>query len=171
MHQAIKVAYGGGRHVDMRCHNDICELDKHCRCIPPMHLVRQPNKEYECDPVPSKQSPPVGPRLMMDCFTDPNNIHPDATLIWKQLPKRTCGELVSRSFELVDGWGIYYEEGWDWFKIWCVLGIGFFPPSLLFGILWAILKKDIQGAFGVASWWMTGATILVGVVGTCTWTF
>lgn len=108
---------------------------------------------------------------MMDCFTDPHNIDPDATLIWKQLPKRTCGELLSRSFELVEGWGIYFEEDWDWFKIWCVLTIGFFPPSLLFGILWAILKNDIQGAFGVSSWWMGGATIVVGIVGTCTWKF
>lgn len=107
---------------------------------------------------------------MMDCFTDPNSIHLDAALIWKQLPKRTCGELAPQPFELLEGWGIYFEEGWNWFKIWCILATSFFPPSLLFGLLWAILKKDVQGAFGVASWWMTGATILVGIVGTCTWT-
>lgn len=64
---------------------------------------------------------------------------------------------------------IYYKEDWNWIKIWWVLALGFFPPSLLFGVLWGILKKDIQGAFGVASWWMTAATILVGVFGTCTW--
>lgn len=57
-----------------------------------------------------------------------------------------------------------------WTKIWWILGIGFFPPSLLFAILWGILKQDIQGVFGVASWWMAGATIVVGIVGTSTWT-
>ena len=106
----------------------------------------------------------------MDFFTDSDNIHPDASLILKQLPKRTNGELERHPCNLVEGWGIFYKEDWDWVKIWCFLAIGFFPPSLLFGILWGILKKDIQGAFGIASWWMTGATILVGVVGTCTWT-
>ena len=114
-------------------------------------------------------SPPIGPRLMMDFFTDPDGIQPDATLVIQQLPKRTCGELRSESFELIEAWGIYYKEDWDWAKIWWVLAVGFFPPSLLFGIIWGILKNDIQGAFGVASWWMTGATILIGIVGTCTW--
>jgi len=106
---------------------------------------------------------------MMDFFTDPDGVRLDATLVVRQLPKRACGELQFQS-ELTEAWGIYYKEDWDWAKIWWILALGFFPPSLLFGILWGIMKKDIQGAFGVASWWMTGATILVGIVGTCSWT-
>jgi hypothetical protein len=107
---------------------------------------------------------------MMDFFTDPENINPNCTLVIEQLPKRTCGELQSPSLELREAWGIYFKEDWDWVRIWWILALGFFPPSLLFGILWGILKGDIQGAFGVASWWMAGATILIGIVGTCTWT-
>ena len=93
----------------------------------------------------------------MDFFTDPCGIAPDSTLVFQQLPKRTCPKLELQSSELVEAWGIYYREDWDWIKIWCILAVGFFPPSLLFGILWGILREDIQGAFGVASWWMTGA--------------
>jgi hypothetical protein len=104
---------------------------------------------------------------MMDFFTDPDGIDLNATLVIKQLPKRACGELCSKSSELREAWGIYYKEGWDWTKIWWVLAIGFFLLSLLFGILWGVLKKDIQGAFAVASWWMAGATILVGITGAC----
>ncbi|PVH90880.1 hypothetical protein DM02DRAFT_546931 [Periconia macrospinosa] len=166
----MKFAYGGRRYIDVRCHDDICENGKPCDCIPPADLVHPIGTEYECYPIPSKLSPPVGQRLMMDFFTDPDGIEPNVTLVTQQLPKRICGELRSQSFGLVEAWGIYYKEDWDWAKIWWVIAIGFFPPSLLFGILWGILKKDIQGAFGVASWWMTGATILVGIVGTCTWT-
>lgn len=106
----------------------------------------------------------------MDFFTDPENINPNCTMVIEQLPKRTCGELKSQSFELREAWGIYFKEDWDWVRIWWILALGFSPPSLLFGILWGILKGDIQGAFGVASWWMAGATILIGIVGTCTWT-
>lgn len=106
----------------------------------------------------------------MDFFTNPDGIDPNSTFILEQLPKRALGEIQSVSSNVIEAWGIYYKEGWDWFKIWWILAIGFFPPSMLFGILWAIIQEDIQGAFGVAGWWMTGATILVGIVGTYTWT-
>ena len=58
------------------------------------------------------------------------------------------------------------KQGWDWAKILWILGLGLFPPSLLFGLLWAILKKDVLGAFGVAAWWVAGMTVLFGIVGT-----
>lgn len=106
---------------------------------------------------------------MMDFFTNPDDIELDSTLVLRQLPKWTSGNLQTPRAEVIEAWGIYYMEDWDWTKIWWILGIGFFPPSLLFGILWGILKQDIQGAFGVASWWMAGATIVVGIVGTSTW--
>ena len=164
-----KFAYGGRRYVDLRCHNDMCQPGKLCECLPPLDRVPPKGTEYECRPIPAKLSPPVGLRLMMDFFRNPDSINPNATLVVQQLPKRTCGEICSRDYELVEGWGIYYKEDWDWGKIWCIVAIGFFSPSLLFGILWGILRKDIQGAFGVASWWITAATIVTGIVGTCTW--
>jgi hypothetical protein len=107
---------------------------------------------------------------MMDFFTDPNGIASDTILVLQQLPKKAYRELRPQSFKLTEAWGIYYKGDWDWVKVWWVLAVGFFHPGLLFGILWGILKKDIQGVFGVASWWMTGATILIGIVGTCSWT-
>lgn len=116
--------------------------------------------------MPPKLSPPIGPRLLMDFFTYPEDIERNATLVTDQLPKKISGELLSQTSDLKEAWGILFKEGLDWVKIWWVLAIGFFPPSLLFGILWGILKRDVQGAFGVASWWMTGATILIGIVGT-----
>ncbi|KAM5363817.1 hypothetical protein ACJZ2D_011793 [Fusarium nematophilum] len=166
----MKFAYGGRRYIDARCHNEICEQGKPCYCLPPVTLVRPRGSEYECSPVPSKFSPPIGPRLMMDFFTNPDDIGPDSTLVLRQIPKWTGGKLQPPHSEVVEAWGIYYKDGWDWAKIWWILGIGFFPPSLLFGVLWGILKQDVQGAFGVASWWMAGATIVVGIVGTSTWT-
>lgn len=154
----------------MRCHDDICERGRPCDCIPSPDRVHPLGTEYECHPIPTDWSPPIGPRLLMDFFTDPDGIPSDRTLVLQQFPKKIGGVLQTSSRRRETAWGIYYKEGWDWIKIWCVLGFGFFPPSLLFGILWGVLKKDVQGAFGVASWWMTGATILVGVFGTCTWT-
>lgn len=103
---------------------------------------------------------------MMDFFSDPDGIDSKAALVIQQLPKRTYGELLTSSYELREAWGIYYKEDWNWAKIWWIIAIGFLTPSLLFGVLWGILKTDIQGAFAIASWWMTGATILVGITRT-----
>ncbi|KAF4428917.1 carbohydrate-binding module family 21 [Fusarium austroafricanum] len=150
----MKFSYGGHRYIDIRCHHEICEHGKPCICLPPLDRVKPKGSEYECTPVPSKLSPPIGPRLLMDFFTNPENINPDSVMYT----------------DIKELWGIYYKEDWDWPKIWAILGLGFFPPSLSFAILWGILQKDIQGAFGVASWWMAGATIVVGLVGTSTWT-
>ncbi|KAK6218413.1 hypothetical protein QIS74_06293 [Colletotrichum tabaci] len=171
-HQRIRwknIGYGGARYIDIRRHQDICELTKPCNCLPPTALVVPQGTEYRCSPIPAKFSPPVGPRLMMDYFTNPDDIPADSTLVLQQLPKRTCGRLLPQHTEIVEAWGIYYKEDWDWEKIWWLLGLAFFPPSMLFGILWGVLKHDLQSAFGIASWWMTGATIIVGIVGTKSW--
>ncbi|GLA05250.1 hypothetical protein AnigIFM60653_005726 [Aspergillus niger] len=161
-----KFAYGGTRYIDVRCHQDICETGRPCVCVPPEHLVLPKGKEYDCRPIPPKLSPPIGPRLMMDFFMHPDYIAPNSTLIVQQLPKRACGKLQSEYLSPTEAWGIFYKEDWNWTKIWWILALGFFPPSLLFGVLWTVFKQDISGAFGVASWWMAGASIIVGIVGT-----
>lgn len=103
---------------------------------------------------------------MMDFFNDPNSRAPGSDLVIQQLPKKMDSELTSDGIEAMTAWGIFYRESLDWKRIWAALGLAFFLPSLLYGILWGILKKDIQGAFGVAAWWMTGATVVVGMMGT-----
>ena len=104
----------------------------------------------------------------MDFFKDPDSRKPRANTILQQLPKKITTEVDLDRAEMIEAWGIFFREDWDWMRIWVVLGIALFPPSLLFGILWGILRQDIQGAFGVASWWMAGATIAVGIIATCT---
>ena len=105
-----------------------------------------------CQPIPSKLSPPFGPRLMMELFKDPDSRRPHADFILRQLPKKVDTELDLNEVEMMDAWGIFYREDWDWTRIWVVLGLAFFLPSLLFGILWGIMRQDIQGAFGAVSY-------------------
>ncbi|OJI91533.1 hypothetical protein ASPTUDRAFT_312601 [Aspergillus tubingensis CBS 134.48] len=162
----MKFAYGGSRYIDVRCHEEICGTGRPCVCVPPEQLVLPKGKEYDCRPIPPKLSPPIGPRLMMDFFNNPQYIAPNSTLIVQQLPKRACGKLQNEYINPTEAWGIFYKEDWNWAKIWWILALGFFPPSLLFGVLWTVFKQDISGAFGVASWWMAGASIIVGIVGT-----
>ncbi|CAI7567912.1 unnamed protein product [Penicillium discolor] len=160
--------YGGHGLIDVRCHPEPCERGQSCACIPPVDRVFPQGDDYMCQPIPSKLSPPFGPRLMMELFKDPDSRKPHADFILRQLPKKVDTELDLNEVEMMEAWGIFYREDWDWTRIWVVLGLAFFPPSLLFGVLWGIMRQDIQGAFGVASWWMASATIAVGIVGTCT---
>lgn len=108
---------------------------------------------------------------MMDHFLHPEDINPDNQWIKDQLPKRSCGvlKLQLSSPSLEEAWGIYFKESWDLVKIWLIVAIGFVLPSLLFGILWGHLKKDLQGAFGVASVWITCGSIFMGLFATYTW--
>lgn len=151
--------YGSDDHIDVRCHNELCDSSKPCDCVPPLS-----NLEYECDPRPPDISPPVGPNLMMDCFTHPETISKDNQWIFNQLPKRTRGKLKTNpsSSRRQDAWGIHFDEGWDLVKIWLILMIGFIIPSLVFGIVWSRVMKDVQGAFGIASVWITCGTVFLG---------
>ncbi|KAB8207929.1 hypothetical protein BDV34DRAFT_191377 [Aspergillus parasiticus] len=162
----MRFIYAGNSYIDVRCHGEICTPNNPCACIPPPNLVPPLGTSYQCHPIPPRQSPPVGPELMMDFFNDPNGRAPGSDLVIQQLPKKMDSELTSDGIEVMTAWGIFYRESLDWKRIWVALGLAFFLPSLLYGILWGILRKDIQGAFGVAAWWMTGATIVVGMMGT-----
>ncbi|KAF2660986.1 hypothetical protein K491DRAFT_504801 [Lophiostoma macrostomum CBS 122681] len=162
----MKFRYGGEEYIDLRCHDDLCERGKQCDCVPPPE-----NTEYEFNPRLPKWSPPIGPQLMMDRFTHPDEIQPDDRWIIDQLPKRAKGKLerATTSSELQEAWGIYFKESLDLVKIWIIVAVGFVLPSLLFGVLWGHLRNDIQGAFGVASVWITCGTVFMGLFASYTW--
>jgi hypothetical protein len=102
--------------------------------------------------------------VLTDCYEDPGSVDITQTWLIELLPKRVCGELEGKSTEPAQGWGISYEEGWDHEKIGLVLLIVFFGGSLVFGLSWTVVRNDIQGAFGVAAWWLSASTILLGYV-------
>lgn len=163
----IKFLYYDYGCVDARHHGEICETGKPCNCIPPVDLAN-PRPEYEYRPVPAKLSPPIGSNLLLSMFRRPDKLEDGHTWAFEKLPKRAHGKLKPGGDPQPEAWGIYFKEGWDETKIWYIVGLGFFLPSLLFAILWAVFKDDIQGAFAIASWWITGAAIVVGIMGTRT---
>lgn len=94
-------------------------------------------------------------------LTSPKCINEDETFVLEQLPKRTKGELKGTVGRPVEGWGIHYQEGWDFDTvIGIVLGV-FLLASLLFAILWSHFELDIQGAFGVSSYMVTATGIFI----------
>lgn len=86
------------------------------------------------------------------------------TWILDQLPKRTCGELKGKAGQPAEGWGIYYQEGWDKDIITLVVFAVFLVASLVFGVLWSKYKMDVQGAFGVSAYIMAACGIAISLV-------
>jgi hypothetical protein len=102
----------------------------------------------------------------MHLFSSPSCINKNDTWILDQLPKRTCGQLHGKVGQPAEGWGIYYQEGWDMDKIALVLFLVFLLASLLFGILWTRFKMDLQGAFGVSAYMVTACGIFIAFIST-----
>ncbi|CAI6335686.1 unnamed protein product [Periconia digitata] len=154
-----------GGSVELRAHNPCCIQPHVCECLPPPSRV-EPSKdaEYRCEPVPSSVWPPIDPHYLSHLFKDPTCINENDTWILDQLPKRTRGELQGKVGKPADGWGIYYEEGWDRDIITLVVVLLFIVSSLVFGVTWSYFKMDVQGAFGVSSYMMASCAAMISFV-------
>lgn len=137
-----------------------------CLCLPSEEKVVGSNAEYKCNPIPPRRYPPIPPNLLLHAFSHPKMIKASQTLAFNQFPKKLHQKLVARLDKEAIGWGIYIREGLNWNKVWALMVIAFIGGSLIFSILWTVLKHDTQGAFGVASWWLTMCTVVLGYFAT-----
>ncbi|KAA8626372.1 hypothetical protein PtrSN002B_002616 [Pyrenophora tritici-repentis] len=154
-----------GDSVEVRHHNPCCQSSNPsiCECIPPDYkLVPSGAAEYSC----RKTSPPgtwplVGPSHLAHMLKCPLQINEKQIWIFNLVPKRNWGELSGRPDEPAEGWGFYFEEGWDFDVVVNIAFVVFMLASLLFGVLWTVLKSDIQGAFGVSSYIVTLSGLVI----------
>ena len=108
--------------------------------------------------------PPVGEHLMAHLLYHPEEAN-ELGITCLRAPKKRKERLTVSSQEGINtGWGLHFVEDWASQQIWILLFILFGIGSLIFGICWSILKRDVQGAFGVAAWMTTLVGIVVGVL-------
>lgn len=157
--------FAGGS-VEVRHHSHCCE--NICECIPPQSRVEPSDQaEYRCKPAgPLRSGPPILSDILEHFFSRPSCIPEHNVSILNRLPKRICGELQGSMVEPAEGWGIYFQEGWDGDIITMVAFTIFLIGSLLFGVLWSCFKMDLQGAFGVSAYIMTANAIVISLVAT-----
>jgi len=94
----------------------------------------------------------------------PDKINEKSTWIYNLVPKRTTGELKAGIDHPTEGWGFYFQEGWDFDLIITISFVILIGGSLLFGICWSVIKHDIQGAFGVSAYMITACGLIVAFV-------
>jgi hypothetical protein len=95
------------------------------------------------------------PDYLLHLFNKPSCLSEQEQEVFTRFPKRTKGELAGTLAQRAKGWGIFFEEGYDLLKIAWLVSLVSFLGSLLFGVLWAVVRKDVQGAFGISAWWVT----------------
>jgi len=94
--------------------------------------------------------------------------HPDCgrgnTWYRNRLPLRD--DLVIKPREILappEAVGLLFVEGLSPMRT-LRLGVGYFVITLVFGITWWVVKRDIQGAFGAAAYLVSFLSILAIVV-------
>ncbi|XPS71572.1 hypothetical protein M3J09_003751 [Ascochyta lentis] len=158
-----------GSTVIVRDHNSNCVANIAsligCECIPPPGIVEPaPNAQYRCIPGPPATYPPVPSEYLLLMFSNPNEVELTDDWVLRQLPKRTCGRLQGQAGQPAEGWGVYYQEGWDRDLISVMIFTVFLIASVLFGALWSMFKFDIQGAFGIAAYMVAVCAALIPLI-------
>ena len=86
----------------------------------------------------------------MHLYNNPSHGSTDKICL-NRFPKRLNEQLiVPSSQDMVTGWGIHLIEGMHWPKFYATGCVGF-GLSVLFGVLWATLKHDLQGGFSITA--------------------
>ena len=156
----MKFAVDDSNLVDVHYHPEACTFD--CVCLPPKQSI---SVEYECEPAPANRPPircpAIGPKYLTHLLLHPGMIDEVQKGVLKQLPKLVKGPLVASASESVVGWGLHFEEGLHMETIFCVMAM-IVIFSMVFGIVWAVRKTDIQGAFAISGFMVTTGALGVG---------
>ena len=156
--------------IEVRHHIPSCQWPSsqpgECNCVPPPRKVHpSPAAEYRCNLSWRPDNwPLVGPQTLLHMLKCPDKINDKSTWIFNLVPKRFIGELKADLDHPTEGWGFYFQEGWDFDLIITISFVVFILGSLLFGICWSVLKHDIQGAFGVSAYMVTACGLFVAFV-------
>ncbi|KAM6506766.1 hypothetical protein FALCPG4_018595 [Fusarium falciforme] len=157
--------------VDANCFASVHSHDyactSQCVCLPPVELVDENENEYRCKPAPRVQPdyfPAIGSRELTHYFLKPHTFDVPQRTLFNQIPKRACGQLRASQDEAQLGWGLHFQEGWHWRTIYFVVVVLLVTGSLVFGVTWSVLKRDIQGAFAIAGTWLALGPLLLGYI-------
>ncbi|KAK6430517.1 hypothetical protein LTR95_013328 [Oleoguttula sp. CCFEE 5521] len=138
--------------------NDLADVRK-LDVIPP----GTQKDEYIYNPMPAAFIPPIGKNQLRHLYDHPEDAD-DESVCFNRVPRKLHERLVAAPIVgSSEGWGICFIEGVSWPKV-CIFGLVGVVFSTAFGVLWTVLKDDIQGGFGVASFMLGVLALSVGAL-------
>ncbi|KAH7239676.1 hypothetical protein B0J15DRAFT_553636 [Fusarium solani] len=144
-------------------HDHSVACSSQCICLPPVERVE--SNEYRCAPAPKVELgyfPALGPRELLHYFKKPHDFEIPQRSYLNQIPKRACGQLRAAQDQAELGWGLHFEEGWHWKTIYFIMVALVAVPAMVFGIVWSIVKEDIQSAFAISGVWISLGPLMLG---------
>lgn len=106
--------------------------------------------------------PPVGENLLTHHFEKPHEANTKAIILLRSPKKRKQRLAVCPQMGTNIGWGLYLVEGWAITKLWLLAVTIFLSSSLVFAVTWSVLGHDVQGGFGVATYFIALASLVIG---------
>jgi hypothetical protein len=87
---------------------------------------------------------------------------------WANLTPKKLHAPIPNDFDAtgvrpIVGWGVHVAERPNW-RAWCVLAELLMASSLLFAVVYAVLRRDVSGAFAMAQYAVAALTMLNAVI-------
>ena len=105
------------------------------------------NQDYDYKPRPLDLLPPISENEMMHYFHCPDH-GLDIPLFLERMPIKLNGRL-DLSLGYQTGWGIIFNDGISWKKVWMVSFVGMLFSAIA-GLIWWSVKNDAQGGSVIA---------------------
>ena len=109
---------------------------------------------YEYKPVPTKHLPPIGATMMMHLFNGCAAVPQERSYFIDLLPKKKDGPLEFQKGKIDGntGYGLHFREVLNYSLPLTALFVINIAASLIFGVCWSVLEKDLQDAWTIAAW-------------------
>jgi hypothetical protein len=131
----------------------------------------------DCPPIdsgyiPVKDSfatfPPIGSAILVHLYGNPEHADISKLLLGRVRKKLDTKLQICQIKRHGYEWGLELVEGLNWRKVWIV---GFFGLTLscLFGLLWSVLKDNVQGGWAVAACMMMIVPCFTGKLHSSHW--
>ena len=113
--------------------------------------------------MPAEYTPPIGQNMLMHLYEHPEHAGglPDC---FGKVPKKLRHKLMAcPNRGSSKGWGLCFSEGLSWLKLLlcCFFGIAL---SAAFGIVWSVVRSDVEGGFGVSCFMLASFAFVVTLV-------
>lgn len=122
--------------------------------VPDLEDMEEAGRNYSYDPLPAQTNPPIGSKLLMHLFQNPDHANFEP-ILYRKIPKKLRCRLEACPVKgSAVGWGVHFGEGINGRALFAYGCIGFFC-ALVFSVAWSMARDDIQSGFAIGGFIVT----------------